>query len=302
VTADDSTDDGETSSIRVFAGECTTEFAGGRERTRRGRVVVLIKPDRTVLVHDAAGYQPVAWLTRADSLSVETVPLASGETPPAGETAGGERGDHRDADSDGIGTVETTPTAGNQDTAPTPPAGGFGLVARRGDETLRIVSHGPAAHHQFPATAAGVPVGACPDCGGTLVRDGGLNCLGCAGEYSLPAGATVLEEQCSDCGLPTVRVERGAVVECCVDPACEPLSDRVAERVDRTYDCPDCGSDLRVSRTRGRIRLECDGTPDCQRTFTVPTGRFIDDCGCGLPVVETATGRTCLDTNCDEAS
>jgi DNA topoisomerase-1 len=32
-------------------------------------VVVLIKPDNTVLVHDVDGYQPVAWLTRADSVS-----------------------------------------------------------------------------------------------------------------------------------------------------------------------------------------------------------------------------------------
>jgi DNA topoisomerase-1 len=54
--------------IRTFAGDCTVETD---DRTHRGRVLVLLKPDRTVLVHDADGYQPVAWLTRADAVTVE---------------------------------------------------------------------------------------------------------------------------------------------------------------------------------------------------------------------------------------
>lgn len=57
--------------IRVFAGECTTTFEGTRDREQRGDVVVLIKPDNTVLVHDADGYRPVAWLTRAQTLAYE---------------------------------------------------------------------------------------------------------------------------------------------------------------------------------------------------------------------------------------
>lgn len=65
-------------SIRVFAGDCTVSFEGSRDRTQRGRVVVVAKPDRTVLVHDAGGYQPVAWLTRADSLTVESGPGSFG--------------------------------------------------------------------------------------------------------------------------------------------------------------------------------------------------------------------------------
>ena len=55
---------------RVLAGECTTTFEGSREREQRGEVLVVCKPDNTVLVHDADGYQPVAWLTRADSVSL----------------------------------------------------------------------------------------------------------------------------------------------------------------------------------------------------------------------------------------
>jgi len=55
---------------RVLAGECTTTFEGSRNREQRGEVLVVCKPDNTVLVHDSDGYQPVAWLTRADSVSL----------------------------------------------------------------------------------------------------------------------------------------------------------------------------------------------------------------------------------------
>jgi len=57
--------------IRVMAGDCTTVFEGPREREQRGDVLVVVKPDNTVLVHDVDGYQPVAWLTRADSVAIE---------------------------------------------------------------------------------------------------------------------------------------------------------------------------------------------------------------------------------------
>ncbi len=54
---------------RVLAGECTI-----RDETdpndRRGDVIVVRKPDDTVLVHEAEGYQPVAWLTRAETVTV----------------------------------------------------------------------------------------------------------------------------------------------------------------------------------------------------------------------------------------
>jgi DNA topoisomerase-1 len=62
-------------SIRTIAGDCLVHFDGRRERTVRGRVVVVVKPDNTVLVHDIDGYQPVAWLTRPKSLSVTQDPL-----------------------------------------------------------------------------------------------------------------------------------------------------------------------------------------------------------------------------------
>ncbi|WP_136717073.1 endonuclease NucS domain-containing protein [Halorientalis salina] len=55
---------------RVLAGECTTTFEGSRDQEHHGEVLIVCKPDNTVLVHDSDGYQPVAWLTRADSVSL----------------------------------------------------------------------------------------------------------------------------------------------------------------------------------------------------------------------------------------
>ncbi|MFB6108215.1 MAG: Sjogren's syndrome/scleroderma autoantigen 1 family protein [Haloplanus sp.] len=237
--------------IRVLAGECTIETD---DRTHRGRVLVLVKPDRTVLVHDADGYQPVAWLTRADSVTVE-------------------------ADDEG-----------------------FGLTARADDRTLRVTSHGPARRATYRVTEAGVPVGTHPDTGGTLVRAGGaVRDVDSGARYPLVAGATVLDETCPDCGLPLMRVERGAVFEVCIDRACNPLDSAVRERFDRAWTCPDCGTDLRVIRRGGRLLVGCDAYPDCETAFTIPAGVVVDDCACGLPVFETATGRRCLDGTCERA-
>lgn len=60
-----------TDGIRVFAGDCTTTFEGNPDREQRGEVVVLVKPDNTVLVHDRDGYQPVEWLTRPETLAYD---------------------------------------------------------------------------------------------------------------------------------------------------------------------------------------------------------------------------------------
>ena len=237
--------------IRTFAGECTASFEGTRERTQRGHVVVVVKPDRTVLVHDADGYQPVAWLTRPDSLTVEE------------------------------------------------DAGGFGLTARTDEQCLRVICHRLAGRAEYPASAAGVPVGDCPDCGGALVRAGGVvTCLGCEAGYPLVSGATVLDDACDDCGLPLMRAARGATFEVCVDRACESFDAAVRERFDRAWSCPDCESDLRLLRRRGRLLAGCDAYPDCEAAFTVPAGVVVDDCDCGLPVFETSTGRRCLDGTC----
>jgi DNA topoisomerase-1 len=51
-----------------MAGEFTIAEDG--ESDQRGEVLVVCKPDNTVLVHDADGYRPVAWLTRAESVTL----------------------------------------------------------------------------------------------------------------------------------------------------------------------------------------------------------------------------------------
>ena len=62
-------------SIRTISGDCLVRVGGSRERTVRGKTLTIIKPDNTVLVHDIDGYQPVAWLTRPELLSVTRDPL-----------------------------------------------------------------------------------------------------------------------------------------------------------------------------------------------------------------------------------
>lgn len=59
------------STLRVLVGDCQIQLTGDAERERRGQVLVLIKPDNTVLVHDIEGYRPVAWMTRAETVSID---------------------------------------------------------------------------------------------------------------------------------------------------------------------------------------------------------------------------------------
>jgi DNA topoisomerase-1 len=232
--------------MRVITGRCTAAFdgPGSRERRQHGDCVVLVKPDDTVLVHDARGYQPVAWLTRPDAVTI---------------------------------TDEA-------------------VVAQDGDQHLRVTRHDTAAR-EVSASAAGVPVGDCPDCGDRLVRArGDVSCPGCGARYGLPAGATVLEETCG-CGCPRLRVARGGEFEVCLDRDCESLDGRVREHFDRAFDCPACGGDLRVLR-RGGLIFGCEGYPDCETSFAVPQGVHAGPCECGLPAFETGSGRRCLDSTC----
>ena len=227
-----------TESIHVYAGECTTTYRTDADpQCQRGRVVVVHKPDGTVLVHDAAGYQPLAWLTRANAV-------------------------HRERG----------------------PDGGFGLVAVKDGERLRVESHGEADHADHDATAAGVRVGYCPDCTGCLVRArGAVTCLDCAAEYGLPRDAAVLDATC-DCGLPRMAVERGARFELCVDRDCEGLDAAVRDRFDREWSCPDCDGDLRVLRQRS-LFLGCENYPDCETSVGLPDREVVGTCECGLPLV-----------------
>ena len=239
------------SQTRILAGDCTVRFEGTRDRIQRGHVVVLVKPDRTVLVHDADGYQPVAWLTRPDDVTIEH---------------------------DGAA---------------------FSLRAHADSQELLVTSNNASGFESFEISEAGVPVGTCPDCAGPLVRvRGEIACLDCEETYGLPAGATVLDSECDECGLPQMRVDRGDAFELCVDYACESLSAAVRERFDEEWSCPDCGSPLRVRSPDGRIFLGCDDYPGCETSFSFPSGVVVDDCNCGLPRFRTASGERCIDGSC----
>lgn len=65
----------------VVAGRCTTVASGTRETEHRGEMLVVCKRDGTVLVHDAEGYQPLAWLTRAESVThtADTIAATDGD-------------------------------------------------------------------------------------------------------------------------------------------------------------------------------------------------------------------------------
>lgn len=255
--------------FRLFAGECTTEFegTGPRARLQRGHVVCLVKPDDTVLVHDADGYQPVAWLTRLEALTVESDPV-------------------RVVARDGC---ESNDSQANQKSE----------ISGDGGQRLRVTVHDEYALSSVPASAAGTPVGTCPGCGGSLVRTkGGVVCVDCDVRYGLPGDASVLDEMC-DCGLPRIRAERGAEFEVCLDRDCESLDDAVREAFGRAWDCPDCGDDLRVIR-RGGLLAGCDACPDCETAFSFPRGVVAGTCDCGLPAFRTAMGSVrCLDATCE---
>ena len=249
-----------TDTVHVYAGDCTATYHGDGDATsQRGRVVVVHKPDGTVLVHDGEGYQPVQWLTRANAV-------------------------HRERGEDGS----------------------FALVAVKEDERLRVESHGDGHRASYDATAAGVPIGACPDCAGaesasgaagTLVwARGSVTCLDCPTEYGLPGDATVLDATC-DCGLPRMAVERGARFELCVDRGCEALDEAVRDRFDREWSCPDCDGDLRILRER-TLFLGCENYPDCESSFALPDREVVGTCDCGLPLVDAPDGPRCLDREC----
>jgi DNA topoisomerase-1 len=238
-----------TETLQIVAGECTIRTSGTRDATHRGRVVVVRKPDGTVLVHDATGYQPVAWLTRAETVWT---------------------------DDDG------------------------GLTAIDGDHRLRVDPHdtATATHAVSPA---GLPVGDCPGCDGVLVRTGdAVTCLDCETCHGIPRDATVLDGTC-DCGHPRLRVKRGRAFEVCLDRDCESLDERVRAAFDREWDCPDCGAELRILR-RGGLIAGCERYPDCETGFGLPAGEVVDNCGCGLPVFDTGSGRRCPDGECDLAT
>lgn len=256
-----------TETVHVYAGECTTTYHGDGDASRqRGRVVVVHKPDGTVLVHGSEGYQPVDWLTRANAV-------------------------HREQGEDGSFAL----VAVKDDERLRVESHGDGDRARY-DATPAGVPVGTCPDCVGPEGTG--PRSADPDRAGTLVwARGAVTCLHCSAEYGLPGDATVLDSTC-ECGLPRMAVERGARFELCVDRSCEGLDAAVRERFDREWSCPDCDGDLRVVRER-TLFLGCENYPDCETTFALPDREVVGDCECGLPQVGTPEEPQCLDPDCE---
>lgn len=229
----------------MFAGDSEVSYESNAETvTQRGVVVTLVKPDGTVLVHDADGYQPAAWLTRADTVQFS-----------------------RD---------------GRRAT----------LLAGSGDARLRVETSDLLGSVHYAVSPAGPALGACPDCGGSLVRDGArVVCTGCLAAHRVPREATVLEEACPVCGWPRMTLVRGVEVTVCVDRDCEPIADAVAAAVD--WRCPDCGDPLDVRYDRG-LRAACEA---CGHRFPVPAAPVAGTCDCGLPRFGPPADR-CLNPSC----
>lgn len=231
--------------IAVLAGDCTIVDEGSDRIEYRGRVVTVIKPDDTVLVHDVSGYQPVAWLTRADRVSAGDGDIEARKDDRRlvirpHETAGRRRYTASQAGR----RVGTCPDCGGAliedgDAICIDCPNRYGLPAdasvceqrcdcglprisvargRRFDLCLdrQCESLDEAVRDAFDRAWS------CPDCGRDLriIRRGGL-LAGCAGypdcDVALTIPAGVIDGDCA-CGLPIFSTGTGAR---CLDPNCE---------------------------------------------------------------------------------
>ncbi|ERG95977.1 topoisomerase DNA-binding C4 zinc finger domain-containing protein [Haloquadratum walsbyi] len=242
--------------IRVFAGDCTITFESANDQTERGRVIVIIKPDRTVLVHDTDGYQPVAWLTRSDSITVECDAGGFGITARAGEQVlriiGHEVTGRAEYPATEAGTpVGTHPKTGeslvqtsdiifgtDSDIKYPLPTGatvqdescetcGLPMIEVTAGERFRICldrnceSLDDAVRERFEDEWT------CPDCGSPMqiIRRRGRLLVGCSGyptcesAFAIPTGVVV--DTCP-CGLPVFKTSQG---QRCLDGTCELLGD-----------------------------------------------------------------------------
>ena len=231
-------------SIRLYAGRCTVTE---NDTTQHGDVVAVVKPDNTVLVHDADGYQPAAWLTRADAVQVE-------------RDDGGFRlrarkgGDTLSLSAASVGHAEfsASPSGPREGTCPTCNAA---LVRERGavtcvgcgdsfplprdarltDDTceecgLPTISVERGDHFEVCLDRTCESLDdvvqerfdgrwACPTCDEQLdiERNRGLrgSCPACGRSHVIPSG--IVSEPC-ECGLPTFETTDGPR---CLDPSCE---------------------------------------------------------------------------------
>lgn len=236
--------------VRTLAGDCTVRYEGTDVREERGAVLVVIKPDGTVLVHDRDGYQPVAWLTRAADVAyyhdggarIEavdddvTLTVVCHTEFGGGHYAVSRAGEHvgecpacggplvRAPESvrclecdDAFGV----PRDASVSPEPCPDCDLPTMTVERGARFELCVdrdcdSLDDHVHEAFDREWI------CPDCGGDLLvlRRGGLiaGCEqypDCEAGYSIPAGSVA--GSCSACGLPRFETADGVR---CLDATC----------------------------------------------------------------------------------
>lgn len=200
---------------RVLAGDCTVTYETGDDDPveQRGAVVVLVKPDNTVLVHDAGGYQPAAWLTRADA--VRFVRDEAGFRLAAGKGEERLRVEAREVH----GSAHYPVSAAGPEVGVCPDCGG--ALVRDG---TRIVCAGCRVSYGLPRAAA-VLDSTCPDCGLPEIRAE----RGAAFEVCLDRDCEPLDRRarerfggewdCPDCGAAMeIRRDRGLRAVC---PECD---------------------------------------------------------------------------------
>ena len=247
--------------IRVFAGDCTITAEGDPPREQRGEVVVVIKPDDTVLVHDRDGYQPVAWLTRPETLAYNgtshdgrfSLVATDGDSRlrvvandryglaryPA-SAVGAPIGGCPDCDgtlvrADGAVTCLDCearyglPAGADVLDDPCPACGRPTMRAERGRAFTLCIDR-ECESLDDAVTAAFDRAWDCPDCDGDLrvIRQGGLlagcgNYPDCETAFSFPTG--VVDGECG-CGLPAFETDSGRR---CLDATCDRY-DAVVER------------------------------------------------------------------------
>ncbi|MFB6085743.1 MAG: DUF91 domain-containing protein [Halodesulfurarchaeum sp.] len=232
--------------IRMIAGRCTVRHEADEQSESEGDVVVLVKPDNTVLVHDASGYRPAGWLTRADSVQLslsersfelhansggETLQV-TGEDPTVAElpatTAGPVVGTCPDCAATMVRAAGEVSCLGCGATYPLPRNA---AVTDSTCETcdLPTISLTRGTDLEVCLDRECDPIDAvvratfegewhCPTCGSTLeiarARTLGARCPTCETHFPIPDGRVA---GTCDCGLPWFETDHGGR---CLDPAC----------------------------------------------------------------------------------
>lgn len=244
--------------MRIFAGAGTIVYEGETATRQKGTVLTIVKPDNTVLVHDASGYQPAAWLTRPETVEV----TRADEGFEIVATAGDQKLSVRSVDHHGHTQYPISPAGDPLGTCPDCEAslvdaggavvciGCFTRWALPHDATVleadcptcRLpqmrLQRGAAFRVCIDETCDSLVATvserfddrwSCPDCGGSMQigSDGTLHvtCPDCDRRCALPAGTVV---GTCPCGLPRFRTRRG---ERCVDTECAHDSDAVPDAV-----------------------------------------------------------------------